>query len=163
MTGFANLGSPPQYQAEVIMPQFSKRRLLKQQLRIFDMTGQTMYLIMRANPSDIRTGYTPGNLFASTADPLEDDPNNPIVTRAVKGKFEETNVEQYDDVGRKRVVKGIVTIPMLYKSYLAQAEYIDPYGDGSRFKKTGAIVDEERLFCTQSIESVTLATTADVE
>ena len=145
------------------MPKFSKRRLMKQHLRIFDLTGQVIYLIMRSAPSDIRSQYTPGFLFQANADYLEDDPNNPTSVRAIKGKFEEVNMETYGDDGRSRVVKGVISIPMLYKTLLAEAEYIDPYGDGSRFKKVGAIVDEERLFCTQQIESVSLATTADVE
>lgn len=101
--------------------------------------------------------YTPGRLLDADTDAPESD----LKRIYIYGKFEETDVESYGNIGRQREVNGVITVPMLYKTLLAQAEYIDPYNDGSRFTKDGAAVDEGRLFITQSIRSLSLKSVAD--
>lgn len=116
-----------------------------------------MKLYMR-QPLTSAPAYVAGQLFAKDQAPLE----STDIIKFIRGKFEETDSEQDGPAGRDRKVKGIITVPMLYRSYLAMAEYIDPYLDGSRFKKSGAIVDEGRIFITQMIESVYLKNTSEV-
>ncbi len=136
----------------------SYRRMLQQELKIFRAAGKPMLLIVRTDANTVPT-YTPGQLFTSDTLPEETTDTNHVY---IYGKFDETDVEEFGTIGRKRLVKGIITVPMLYKSLLAAADFIDPYLDGSRFKKTGAIIDEGRIFCSQAITSFTLANTGEV-
>ncbi len=124
------------------------------------MTGTVMQLVMRIG-SGVPAAYTPGqNLFLVDNDPVE-DPSH-YTFRYVKGKLEETDNMIPTEVGRHRVVTGIITMPMLYKSLLAQAEYIDPYLNGSRFTVSSGIVDEGRVFITAEIKSVYLTSTSTI-
>jgi hypothetical protein len=147
------------------MSTYSQRRILAKQLEIFNRTGQIILLLVNNTVTTPPT-YTPGKLFslpgspASDIDPVENAAN--YTSRFIRGRFAETDVEQTNGPGRRRSVKGVITVPMLYKSILAQTEYIDPYLDGSRFIKSGAIVDESRLFATVNIESLSLTSEADV-
>lgn len=103
----------------------------------------------------------PGYLLANDTEPSESGTTQTI---NIFGKFEETDALSVGDLGRERIVTGVITVPMLYKSQLAKAEYINPYNDGkSRFKKKGAIVDEGRLFVTLTIESVSLQNISEVQ
>lgn len=133
--------------------------MLSKQLSIFRSTGKPINLILRTTaPATTYNG--PGYLLTNDTEPSES-----ATTRIINiwGKFEETDALSVGDLGRERIVKGVITVPMLYRSLLAQSEYINPYNDGkSRFKKTGAIVDEGRLFITVSIESVSLQSLSDV-
>jgi hypothetical protein len=130
--------------------------MARQELRIFTLTGRTMLLWMQTTPTN--PTYVPGQLFNSD----QDLPDSGLTQKYIRGKFEETDAESSGPEGKFRSVKGVIYVPMLYKAYLAQAEYIDPYLDGSRFKKSGAIVDEGRMFVTQSIESVSLTDPTNV-
>lgn len=141
---------------------FSNRRILRRRLEIFNATGTVMQLIIRTG-SGIPPAYDPtvsGNLFTAESDPPED--SGDYTFRYIRGRFDETDDMEPGQAGRLRVVKGIITVPILFKSLLAQAEYIDPYLDKSRFSKTGAIINEGRTFCTVTIQSVYLTSTSEV-
>lgn len=140
------------------MPHFSRRRMNRQELHMFIRTGQVMVLWSRITPPN--TAATPSDLFAADSEPLEG--TDDLQKHYIIGQFQEQAVEQFSEIGRLRQVTGTITVPMMYKSLLAQAAYIDPYNDGvSRFKKCGTMVDEERLFVTQKIEAVTLKSVGD--
>jgi len=141
------------------MPRFSWRNIDKHTLRIFNHTGKVVQLIMRKGVITPGT-YVPGVLFTAHEDVTENPTN--ISTMYIKGKFEETDVQTPTELGRMKTVKGILTFPLLYVKYLQLAEYVDPYLDGSRFSKTGSIVDEGRLFATVELQSMTLTNTAEV-
>jgi len=124
------------------------------------MTGVVMQLVMRIG-SGVPATYTPGqNLFTSDNDPVEDSSH--YTFRYIKGQFLEDDTMVPTEVGRNRVIKGTITIPMLYKSLLAQAEYIDPFLDGSRFTKVSGVVDEGRVMATCTIQSVYLKSTSEI-
>lgn len=141
---------------------YSPRRVLRRQLAIFRRVGIPIKLWIRNNaPVLDSAAYQPGSIFVEDTDPVENTEN--YTTRFVFGKFEETDVIELDGPGRRRLVKGVIVIPMLYKALLAACEYIDPYLDGSRFIKKGSIIDESRLFCTLNIESLSLTSVSEVE
>lgn len=138
----------------------SMRRMLNQEMRMFRNAAVTINLILRTTPPST-TYHGPGYLLQTDTEPSEATDTKTI---NIFAKFEETDAESMGDTGRERIVKGVITVPMLYKSLLAQAEFINPYNDGiSRFRKVGAIVDEGRLFVTQSIASVSLQNPSDVQ
>lgn len=141
------------------MARFSFRRMNAKQMDIFRATGTTINLILRSTqPNTTYAG--PGHLLDADTEP---DEATDTTTVNIFGQFDETDSYSVGELGRERIVKGIVTVPMLYKSLLAQAEYINPYNDGkSRFKKLGAIVDEGRMYAKVTLESVSLANRADI-
>lgn len=135
----------------------SWRRILAKELQIFNATGKPMTLLL-VQDGDGNVEPQVDDLI-NKAQPIPAQNLYPIY---VYGKFEETDVQAFGNQGFYRRVVGVITIPLLFKSQLAAAAYIDPYNDGSRFKKAGAIVNEGRLFCIQTIESEFLATTGDI-
>lgn len=139
------------------MPRFSQRRVLNLENAMFRLSGRPILLITR---TDNAPAYTPGQLFATDTEPEE---ASTTVKRYIFAKFEETDMEEFGGSGRKRAVKGVLTVPMLYKAFLGEASYIDPYLDGSRFRKVGATVNESRSYITQAIEAFSLASPAEVE
>jgi hypothetical protein len=132
--------------------------MMRQEARIFNLTGTTMMLYLRTD-GDEPAPYTPGQLFSAGEDPT--DPSD-YARLYVKGRFKETDDQTFGPAGHQNAVTGIITIPMLYKSILAKAEYVDPYLNGSRFVRVGAIVDEGRIFITQRIMSIYNKDTADI-
>lgn len=133
------------------------RRILSKQVEIFTNTGKVLVLYIPT------TGYTTNQgHYIDKFKGAQPIPDSDLIAVNIYGKFLETDAETFGDTGRYRLVKGIITVPMLYKKQLALCAYIDPYLDGSRFKKVGATVDEGRLFVTQRIESEYLTSTADV-
>jgi len=116
-----------------------------------------MSIYVLTNPvSD--NAYTPGNLFATDMDISE----AALTKLFIFGEFKESDAEESGKAGRQRIVRGTLRLPILYKNVLAQAEYIDPYNDGSRFRKNGAAVDEGHMMITQSLVSVSLVNKGDV-
>ncbi len=138
---------------------FSLRRVLRKELDIFRRTGTTINLIVRSVPPS--TTYSgPGYLLSADTEPTEVGSTTVV---NIFGKFEEVDAQTMGATGRERLVRGVITVPMMYRKILAKTEYINPYNDGvSRFRKIGAIVDEGRLFVTQQIESVSLANVSQV-
>lgn len=135
----------------------SWRRILSKQIEIFSNTGKPMTLYL-VSSTYVQQQGTRDDLFAN-AQPI---PDTNLVAVNIYGRFQETDTETYGDSGLYRSVKGVITIPMLYKTLLAKSAYVDPYLDGSRFKKAGNVVDEGRLFVTQKIQSEYLASKAAV-
>jgi hypothetical protein len=140
---------------------FSPRRVLTKQLAIFNATGQLIRLWIPINVTIPQT-YTPGQLFTQNEDPEESDAN--YRTQYIRGKFLETDIEVSTGAGRRRYARGIISCPMIFKTVLAAAEYIDPYLDGSRFVKDGnASPDEERVFITQGIKLLSATSPGDIQ
>lgn len=131
---------------------FSRRRMYQRELKMFSKTGNVMVLWIRVNPP---TPTASADLFVDDTEPLEGAGD--LKKMYIIGTFQEEATESQSAVGRLRHVRGVITIPAMYKTYLEQATYIDPYNDGSsRFRKNGSVMEEERLFVTQKIESVVL-------
>jgi len=136
------------------MPRFNKRRVLEKTYYILRQTGKPMKLYVRNTPATSSANTASGipvDLFAALEEPPE--VASEFTVYGFYGKFEEEDVESRDEGGRFRQVKGLLTVPFAYRSLLAKADYIDPYGDGSRFVKYGnTVVDEERLLIYQTIQ-----------
>ncbi len=144
-----------------MMKGYSPRKVLRKSLEIFRATGKPMKLWIRNSAAILDSAtYAPGNLFSNASDPIESDTN--YTTRFIFGKFEEADAVTFDGPGRRRAVSGVIVVPMLYKQLLSACEYVDPYLDGSRFVKLGAIIDESRLFCTLNIRSMSLQNPSEV-
>lgn len=132
---------------------YNVRRVKQREDAIFNRTAKTMAMLVRVTPVVLPTNTA--DLFVSDTEPSE--ATGDLKRYYFRGKFEETIKEEYKAGGYIRSVTAVITVPQLYRDYLASAAYIDPYLDGSRFKKCGEAVVESRLYIIQKIESVSLA------
>jgi hypothetical protein len=138
---------------------FSYRRVLRQELRIFNVVGKPILLYLRITP-DAALPFNPAiDPFQKNEDPIE---LNNYTKRYIKARFVEKDTQIFDDNGRKKEVTGTITCPAIYRSLLAETEFVDPFLDGSRFVKVGAIVNEGRSMITQQIKSLYNADTSEV-
>lgn len=143
----------------IVIPKFSYRRIYRRSLEIFNATGKVVQLWIRTGSKEPST-YTPGqNLFTTNEDPTD---ASGYTTRYIKAKWDEHDIMNPSELGRQSIVKGTLIVPLLYVELLAQAEFVDPLLNGSRFTKRSAIVDEGRLFASVELESISLGNISQI-
>lgn len=143
------------------MSRYNRRRVLQKTYYIFRLIGKPMKMYIRNTPTNANITNVPTDLFAAYEEPVETA--GEFTVHGFYGAFEEKDVENRGEGGRYRQVMGTVTVPFAYRSLLDQADYIDPYNDGSRFTKVGAcFVDQERLMIYQDIQATVLNNPSDI-
>jgi hypothetical protein len=136
---------------------FDLRRIKQRTDQVFNRTAKTMAMYVRNSPA---TPPSPtADLFAADTEPSEP---GEFTKYFFRGQFKEKVEESYEAGGYVRSVKASITVPMEWRGLLAQASYIDPYLDGSRFKKVGQAIAQNRLYIIQELESVSLGSLTEV-
>lgn len=70
--------------------------------------------------------------------------------------FEQDEPEEFTQAGKMAAITGTLTVPWIYRGYLAKTAYFDPYLNGSKFIKVGASIDDESILITQRVKSLYL-------
>lgn len=135
------------------MPKFNKRRMNSRILYILKQVGQVVACYQQTS------GFANEAANRVPTDPYADNEAPPEVDYQVFyifAQFEQDEPESLEQVGAISTVTGTLTIPWIYKSYLAKTAYFDPYLNGSRFVKVGAGVDDESVIVVQRVKSIYL-------
>ena len=140
------------------MPRLSYRRMFHRQMQMFNMTGKCITIYVQTSGPDTPPDV-PDDVFTGTEAPNESG----LTKKYIWASFEESDNDQFTEIGKLRSVSGIITIPMLWKTDWANTKLIDPYGDGSRFVKDGPVqIDEGRFMIVQRINAIKLSSVGEV-
>lgn len=130
---------------------FNKRRINSKILAITKKVGRVIACYQQAAGPTVPP-KVPTDPYAS-APAL---PDSSYTVFYIFGNFEQDEQQVIDAGGRIAAVTGTITIPWIYKTYLNNTSYFDPYLNGSKFVKMGASIDDESVTVIQKVKSIYL-------
>lgn len=141
------------------MPNFSKRRMNNKILYILKKVGRVVACYQQiANFANELANRVP-------ADPYQDDlasTDDDYKIFYIFAAFQQDEAESFEQAGKMASITGTLTIPWIYRAYIAQTAYFDPFLNGSKFIKVGAQVDDESVLITQRVKSLYLPQSPEV-
>ena len=134
------------------MPQFSKRRINQQTLNIIRYTGRVIACYQQISGFPDPSVRIPTDPYAAAAG----EPDADYKKYFIFASFKQTTGESTAIEGQVTAVTGTLVVPRMYVDVLRVTAYFDPYCNGSKFIKVGAVVDEENIVVEQAIKSIYL-------
>jgi hypothetical protein len=134
------------------MPKFDKRRVNQHTLSIIRDTGRVIGCYQQISGFPDPTNRIPIDPFTADSAEIEAD----YKLYYIFAYYEEVVQEEMPAEGEITSVIGKLTVPRIYQAKLAATTYFDPYLNGSRFAKYGAVQDSQDIMIYQTIKSVTL-------
>lgn len=137
---------------------FSRRSANSAILHMIKTTGQKVACYWRNQV--LVPERVPQDLYDDSSSP--DDVN--VTLYYIFATFSSTTTEDpTDPAGLRGTVFGTLIIPYQYRDIVNRTEYFDPYLNGSKFLKVGAIVDDQGITVTQKIRAEYLPQIGEIQ